>query len=297
MSIKIIKDQSDAKLDIVFVHGLRASQEHWTTENSVFWPEKILPGHISNARLLAFEYEDATVDSFWNEEDLISDISDDLLSELMAERRGDKAERPIIFIAHCLGGLVCENALIRGANHEKRKQLVNSVVGVVLLGTPHFQPGTINEAAKFFQLSNEEIPSSSDLQAKSKSVLKIPQEFAKFRQGAQVKLETFYEGSLTKVNDGEVKIVDLAVAKFTDDSPPTRLAGNHHQMSRFDSEKDKDFKKVCRVLEDWVEDLPEPEEKGTVNNISNASFAGSNNYGYQLGQNTGNQTGFTFGAR
>jgi hypothetical protein len=170
-------------------------------------------------------------------------------------------------------------------------------VGVLLLGTPHFQPGTINEATKFFQLSNEEIPSSSDLQVKSKFVLKIPQEFAKFRQGAQVKLETFYEGSPTKVNDGEVKIVDLAVAKFTDDSPPTRLAGNHHQMSRFDSEKDKDFKKVCRVLEDWVEDLPEPEEKGTVNNISNASFAGSNNYGYQLGQNTGNQTGFTFGAR
>lgn len=30
------------------------------------------------------------MDSFWNEEDLISDISDDLLSELMAERRGDK---------------------------------------------------------------------------------------------------------------------------------------------------------------------------------------------------------------
>jgi hypothetical protein len=74
----------------VFVHGLEANQGHWTTENSVFWPENILPGKISNARLLAFEYEDATVDSFWNEEDLISDISDDLLSELMAERRGDK---------------------------------------------------------------------------------------------------------------------------------------------------------------------------------------------------------------
>jgi hypothetical protein len=69
---------------------LKADQEHWTTDNSVFWPEKILPGQISNARILTFEYEDATVDSFWNEEDLISDISDDLLSELMAERRGDK---------------------------------------------------------------------------------------------------------------------------------------------------------------------------------------------------------------
>lgn len=170
-------------------------------------------------------------------------------------------------------------------------------MGVLLLGTPHFHPGTINEATKFFQLANQQIPSSSDLQDKSKFVLKIPQEFAKFRQGTPVKLETFYEGSPTKVNDGEVKIVDLAVAKFTDDSPPTRLAGNHHQMSRFDSEKDKDFKKVCRVLQDWVEDLPEPEEKGTVNNISNASFTGSTNYGYQLGQNTGNQTGFTFGAR
>ncbi|KAJ5369174.1 uncharacterized protein N7496_008934 [Penicillium cataractarum] len=219
MSINVIKDQSDAKLDIVFVHGLKADQKHWTTEKSVFWPEKILPGQISNARILAFEYEDAEVDSFWNEEDLISDISDDLLSELMAERRGDKAERPVVFIAHCLGGLVCENALIRGANHEKKKQLVNSVVGVLLLGTPHFHPGTINEATKFFQLANQEVPSDSDLQEKSKFVLTIPQEFAKFRQGAPLKLETFYEGSPTKVNGGEVKIVDLAVAKFTDDSP------------------------------------------------------------------------------
>lgn len=165
----------------------------------------------------------------------------------------------------------------------------------MLLGTPHFQPGTLSEATKYFQLANEEAPTTSELQLLSQHILKIPQQFARFRQAVPVKMECFYEGSPTKVNEQDVKIVDQAVAKPPDDASLSRLAGNHHKMSRFDSDKDKDFKKVCRVLQDWVADLPEPEEKATVNNISHASFAGSTNSGVQLGQNAGTLSGFSFG--
>ena len=165
----------------------------------------------------------------------------------------------------------------------------------MLLGTPHYQPGTLSEATKYFQLAQQDVPSTSELQVLSKYVLEISQEFAKFRQAVPIKMECYYEGSPTKVGEQDVKIVDQTVAKFPDDAPLSRLAGNHHKMSRFDSDKDKDFKKVCRVLQDWVADLPEPEEKGTVNNISHASFAGSTNSGLQLGQNAGSLNGFSFG--
>ncbi|KAJ5675624.1 hypothetical protein N7462_008521 [Penicillium macrosclerotiorum] len=293
MSVNIIKDASNAKVDIVLVHGLKHDdQENWTSaESSVFWPEKLLPSQVPDARIIAFEYDEANIDSFWNEEDLIADISDDLVNELMGERRGDKAERPLIFIAHCVGGL----ALIRACQHEKKKQLVNSVQGIILLGTPHFQPETLSEAGKYFQLAGKQIPSASDLEELSQFILKIPQNFAQLRQAAPIKVECFYEGAPMKLNDQEVKIVEVSVANMPGGSPATRLAGNHYQMSRFASDKDKDFKKVYRVLQEWVEDLPEPEKEGTVNNISNASFAGSTNSGYQLGQNVGNQTGFVFG--
>ncbi|KAH8696508.1 hypothetical protein BGW36DRAFT_276552, partial [Talaromyces proteolyticus] len=298
MSINIVKDAADARLDLVFVPGLKVDQEYWTSaENSIFWPEKLLAAHIPKARILAFEYDEApTIDAFWNKRDLISSNSDDLVNSLLDERRAEKAERPVIFVAHCLGGLVVENALMRASKNEKKRQLVNCAAGLLLLGTPHYQPGTLSKAKNYFQLAQKDVPSDSELQSLSKHVLTIPQAFAEFRQANPINVESFYEGSPVNINDQEIEIVEESVAKFPGDSPdPIMLKGNHHQMSRFESEKNKDFKNVSRVLVDWVEDLPEPEEKGTTNNISNASFAGSTNYGYQLGQNTGNQTGFTFG--
>lgn len=190
---------------------------------------------------------------------------------------------------------------MRASKNEKKRQLVTCAAGLVLLGTPHYQHGTLSEAKKYFQLAQKDVPSDADLQALSKHVLAIPEAFAQFIQANPVNVESFYEGSPVSINNDqgdEIEVVEEAVAKLPgDSSDPTMLKGNHHQMSRFGSEKDKDFKNVSRVLVDWVDDLPEPEEKGTTNNISNASFSGSTNYGYQLGQNTGNQTGFTFGAR
>jgi hypothetical protein len=166
----------------------------------------------------------------------------------------------------------------------------------MLLGAPQYNSGNLAEAKKYFQLAGKNAPSDSDLQALSKHVLEIPEQFADFRQANQIKLAIFYEGAEVKIDDEDVTIVEESVAQFARDSPDVKmLRGNHHQIARFESEKDKDFKAVCSVLAEWVNDLPEPEEKGTVNNISNASFAGSTNHGYQLGQNTGNQTGFVFG--
>ncbi|EEA22326.1 hypothetical protein TMatcc_008235 [Talaromyces marneffei ATCC 18224] len=296
MSIRVIREPANAKVDIVFVHGLHGDQAPWTSEADVFWPEKLLPAKVSDACILSFEYE-ATIDSFFDEEDGITDISNDLINELMDHRtEKEKEERPIIFVAHCLGGTVLENALVRAADHPRKKELVGCVHGILLLGTPHFQAGSLAAATKYFQLAQEEIPSESDLKDRSQRLTAIPVAFAGLKQaGADFEVEGFYAGAGTKLGGKDVKIVDETLARSLEAPPPERLARNQLRLSQYDAEDDKDFKKVLRILTQWASKIVLPEEDKGAQNVSNTTFSGSHNSGLQLGQNVGTLKGFSFG--
>ncbi|KAL5335583.1 hypothetical protein BJX70DRAFT_374892 [Aspergillus crustosus] len=298
MSIRAVREPANAKVDIVFVHGLHGHQAPWTSEADVFWPEKLLPAKISDACILSFEYE-AGIGDFFNDEDGITDISTDLINELMDHRtEKEKEERPIIFVAHCLGGVVLENALVRAAQHPKKKELISYIAGILLLGTPHFQPGSLAAATKYFQVAQTEVPSESDLKDGLDRLSGIPLSFASLKEaGAEFEVEGFYAGAGTKLGDGgkDVKIVDEALARGPEAPPPERLARNQLRLSQYDGEDDKDFKKVSRVLTQWASKIVLPEEDKGAANVSNATFSGSHNSGLQLGQNVGTLKGFSFG--
>lgn len=77
----------------MFVPGLKVEQEDWrSAETAVFWPKHLLASRVPLARILAFEYnEAATVDAFWDEKNVISEKSDDLINILMKERHSEIA--------------------------------------------------------------------------------------------------------------------------------------------------------------------------------------------------------------
>lgn len=68
------------------------------------------------------------------------DIAWDFLAALEAERRANPA-RPILFIAHSLGGIVVKEMLRRAdgcqVRHPHLYSVLNSTTGVVFFGTPH----------------------------------------------------------------------------------------------------------------------------------------------------------------
>lgn len=135
-------------VDVVFVHGLNGHPyDTWTSEKSkIFWPGDLLPPIVEEekVRILVYGY-DAGVTSFTDgvSKDKIHNHAEGLVAELCANRRMQKAtERPIVFVAHSLGGLVVKRALIyssgiRNNKTEHLRSIFVSTYGILFLGTPH----------------------------------------------------------------------------------------------------------------------------------------------------------------
>jgi hypothetical protein len=81
---------------------VQTDRKSWTTEDNVFWPETVLPGLVSNARILALESDQITVSDFWNTEDMISEVADELNAELTDARKGDVVSTQAVDISICL---------------------------------------------------------------------------------------------------------------------------------------------------------------------------------------------------
>jgi hypothetical protein len=68
----------------------------------------------------------------------VYDIAWDFLVSLEANRTKDPS-RPVIFVAHSLGGIIVEEALRRSnlAPHIHLRKVCESTIGMIFFGTPH----------------------------------------------------------------------------------------------------------------------------------------------------------------
>lgn len=122
----------------------RTVRSHSTTaaRRDVFWPRDLLPLTIPNARVLTYGYDTKIRHAFVGPVSKmnVADHGWDLLCALEEVRR-DVPSRPLLFIAHSLGGLVAKIALMKSRDFEHVKPhlhyIVASTVGVFFFGTPH----------------------------------------------------------------------------------------------------------------------------------------------------------------
>lgn len=125
----------------MFVHGLRGHRIRTWTKDGYFWPKDFVPSYLPSARVITYGY-DASIARFFgsSSSNNINKHAKSLVSDLSNLRKDDK-NRPIIFIAHSLGGLVVKDALkkSRDAAGESAdfRSIFESTRGIVFLGTPH----------------------------------------------------------------------------------------------------------------------------------------------------------------
>lgn len=93
----------------MLVHGLDGDPiRTWQDEKSgKVWPRDLLPEELPQTRVMSFAYNG---DMFRNQSAAtIRDNARSLLNYLKLERRRVDPRRPIVFVAHCLGGLIVKH--------------------------------------------------------------------------------------------------------------------------------------------------------------------------------------------
>ncbi|POS78528.1 hypothetical protein DHEL01_v203086 [Diaporthe helianthi] len=132
------EDDGTTLVDIITVHGLSGHPHNtWTNfDTSHYWPMQSLPQDVPRARIMAFGYS-TTVSPFNKSTAIVSDVAKQLISHLINKRKSlEEKQRPIIFIAHSLGGIVVKEFL-HIASNTGHHDLADCLRGILFLGTPH----------------------------------------------------------------------------------------------------------------------------------------------------------------
>ncbi|KAL8858372.1 MAG: hypothetical protein Q9178_005053 [Gyalolechia marmorata] len=263
------------EVDVVFVHGLNGDPHNtWTSENDkVFWPSQILPGFLDEEkpRVLVYGY-DADVTSFTDgaSRDKIHNHAEHLIAELVANRRIRKAsERPIIWVAHSLGGLVVKRALIysaeiRGMKTEHLRSIFVSTYGILFLGTPHHgsdvaQWGNRLEWICSVMLPKKVMDSQSQLidalKTNNETLQNIDRQFIQIL--SRFHIYFFHEGKPTNLKGTLKFIVDETSASPTvQDVERAVIQADHSHMCKFESESAPGFDLVAEGIQRYAEEAP-----------------------------------------
>ncbi|TVY44186.1 Protein SERAC1 [Lachnellula subtilissima] len=105
----------------------------WTHKNGVFSPQ-LLAEDVKTARIMTFRYD--ADPSMVGGNNLRNHGKDPAFA--VSDLRRSFRQRPLLFIAHSLGGLVCEQALLCCREEDRNLENVfQSTRGILFMGTPH----------------------------------------------------------------------------------------------------------------------------------------------------------------
>ncbi|KAK4206119.1 Alpha/Beta hydrolase protein [Rhypophila decipiens] len=140
--VEVLHNCPDAAVDICFVHGLTGNRDStWTAHGqSTPWPKTLLPPKLTRARILTFGYDAYIVRKSGASSNRLIDHATNLLNDLTTDRASCNASsRPLVFVAHSLGGLVCKEAILLSRNNPEShlRGIFDGTKGIIFMGTPH----------------------------------------------------------------------------------------------------------------------------------------------------------------
>lgn len=140
---QISREPEDGTLfDVVFVHGIRGGPFlTWRIDGSPgshndvdsCWPSLWLSKDVPEARLMSVHFA-APVSSWEGGSDPLQQTALKILNDLKEAGIG---ERPVLFVAHSMGGIIVKELLTRAMDDSLHPKLVENAKGLVFISTPH----------------------------------------------------------------------------------------------------------------------------------------------------------------
>ncbi|KAL6354179.1 hypothetical protein LRP88_12513 [Fusarium phalaenopsidis] len=226
---------------------------------TLFWPGDLLPQDCPNARILTYGY-DTKITKYTSGSTSKNSVFSHSKDFLFALGRSHPKDRPLIFLAHSLGGIVVKEmlALSSTSQPDELSNIVKSTAAVIFLGTPHRGSPDLSALGAWARsvLSGLRFQTTSaildTLGLKTTDLERSQEAFSGlwFKHGFRVK--TFQEGyGLGKINLGVLgnKVVPDTSSLIGDQREHAEtLQANHMEMCRFSGREDPNFVKVVGEL-------------------------------------------------
>ncbi|CAO2648328.1 Nn.00g075950.m01.CDS01 [Neocucurbitaria sp. VM-36] len=259
---------SRLRLRKLFSRKDKSAEQHPDKVNPVFWPQDLLPEDCAAARIMTFGY-DSDISKFFDgavNKNSFYDHANDLLRALLRQRQGPASQRPIIFVAHSLGGIIVKQALVDSERAERRiieKSIHRYTEFIVFLGTPHRGSpyagwGEIAERiarAAFFDTNRHHL---SHLQVHGLELANLERDFANLLDKRTFSVFNFQEALGFKGVKGlNGKIVENWSSQIGDHrmEPSESINANHMSMCRYYGRHDPGYKQVGGEIQSKVNEL------------------------------------------
>ncbi|CCA69904.1 related to LipA and NB-ARC domain protein-Aspergillus clavatus, partial [Serendipita indica DSM 11827] len=251
-------------VDIVAIHGLEGHREKtWSTEDGTLWLRDFLPTDISNARVLSYGY-DADTRSTECVSTLTMRRHAEGLAQALSRIRKDSPRRPIIFVAHDLGGIILKWALVICHNQSlaskgELRDILVSTHAILFFGTPHSGVegttllDTINRLTSMRIMTTDVI--LKDLQSHSSELENIQSLYV----AASEKISSIFFCEEYKTSSVDRKRRRLNVAHHSAVIAGDRngttivLHADHESLVRFSNATSDNYRSVLHYLKDYVD--------------------------------------------
>ncbi|KAI0542086.1 Alpha/Beta hydrolase protein [Xylaria digitata] len=280
-----IHEGKDPQVDIVFLHGLRGHPKDTWTKEGVLWPKVLLASDIPASRIFLFGY-DTRVVSISNpaiaNTDFHSD-AEDVCAKLAAERNDIKGDRPIIFIAHSLGGLVAAQILLHGEQREPSsiaKSITKNLRGLVFLGTPfrgskHAKlPEIVRKVVDFLGKSTQQStlkfldPDSEKLDELTRTFPNVLNTRRTSDDPAdKIRAYFFFETLSTSRFGMPIQVVEPESAQVPGCGDCAPIRADHISICKFKTKEDEGYAVVLNAIRDVLKNttVKKPESTKSIN--------------------------------
>lgn len=261
--VEVLSDCLDAVVDICFVHGLTGDRlGTWTASGQATpWPQTLLPPRLGKARILTYGYDAYILRPVASTNRLI-DHAANLLNDLTTDRASSHAStRPLVFVAHSLGGLVVKQAILLSQNNPELhlRGVFDCTKGIIFMGTPHRGswmavwaqiPALALRVAKssksLLDVLETGNPLLEDVQVRFWQMVREQRE-----GGRRLEITCFFEELPLPAVGTVVSKASATLEGYTSFS----IHANHRDMARFATADDSGFKKLLGELVRWETEI------------------------------------------
>ncbi|KAI1271859.1 hypothetical protein F5Y07DRAFT_381582 [Xylaria sp. FL0933] len=261
------KKRSPDKTDRSTIGGAVTRQELRHVESTVFsrvfWPRDLLPIACPEARIMTWGYHTLHSGNMpvAAQPDLFAHVNE-FLRDLGGHRHSTGVQqRPLIFIAHSLGGIIVKELLREAESSKSRSQrdILSSTAAVIFFGCPHktVEQVPLTDTAVSMAEASLSIRTESSVVSELCGVnnprwARAQESFVRLWHYFNFTVKTYQErqSSTNRLTNSCAESSKLGDVREEAESLPA----DHRRMCQFKSANDVGFKSVSRILQAIVED-------------------------------------------